>query len=148
MKDDPAPPLGGSPGGSDRELLELAAKTVGMPEPDGFHPTAGFVWIKFQDGVRRETRWNPLTDDGDALRLAVKLSIDVLQSETMSIARAVGIETVVEHGDSYAATRRAITRAAAALAPPPSPLAPGPNEMNSLTSQSEQPTTLSREQTP
>jgi len=78
------------------ELLELAAKACGLEEAK--------MRIEFN-------QWNPLTDDGDALRLAVKLRINV--------------EPVyVWHGpwtnggtleDPYAATRRAITRAAAEI---------------------------------
>jgi hypothetical protein len=51
----------------DRELLELAAKACG--------------WVGVPDKWRnicssgRNTEWNPLTDDGDALRLAVKLGL-------------------------------------------------------------------------
>jgi len=41
------------------ELLELAAKAAGMDS----------LWRGDEDGLS----WNPLTDDGDALRLAVKL---------------------------------------------------------------------------
>lgn len=114
----------------DRELLELAAKAAGMPPPDGFHPTAGFVWIKANDGVRRETRWNPLTDDGDALRLAVALGIVAKYEHNappeLKIPRECGVaitnagQWFSEAGaDPCAATRRAIVRAAAALATAP-----------------------------
>ncbi len=64
-------------------------------------------------------RWNPLTNDGDALRLAVRLNIDVLQRAAGECwAQAPMVRTEIEpHGtDAAAATRRAITRAAAALA--------------------------------
>lgn len=48
---------------TDRELLELAAKAAGMP------------WDRWvEDG---DASWNPLEDDGDALRLAVKLRIAI-----------------------------------------------------------------------
>jgi hypothetical protein len=64
--------------------------------------------------------WNPLTDDGDALRLAVKADIDVVQMGDATRADymiGIGFCTVeVPHGnDPYAATRRAITRAAAEI---------------------------------
>lgn len=63
---------------TDRELLELAAKAVGMNADEAmWHPRAGFVWVKRVDGMRKENAWNPLTDDGDALRLAAKLKIDI-----------------------------------------------------------------------
>ena len=49
----------------DRELLELAAKASGKLTPSWYGNDAYF------EGVL--CRWNPLLDDGDALRLAVKL---------------------------------------------------------------------------
>lgn len=63
---------------TDRELLELAAKAAGL-EPDKAEWTqrAGLVWIQHVDGIRKEFRWNPLTDDGDALRLEVVLKATV-----------------------------------------------------------------------
>lgn len=98
---------------TDRELLELAAKAIGMEKPDGFHPVAGFVWIKHSPH-RHETRWNPLTDDGDALRLAVKLGIEI--GNFNQYGRALALIGMAEFwetgGDPYAATRRAIVRAA------------------------------------
>ena len=69
--------------------------------------------------------WNPLTDDGDALRLAVKLGIDVSHNTfgnviadhyTLQDKRAV----VLAHGiDPCAATRRAIVALAAKMSPLP-----------------------------
>ncbi|MDH0335129.1 hypothetical protein [Metapseudomonas otitidis] len=55
----------------DKELLELAAKAAGYT----------LVWSSV-DGIPprkaddMET-WNPLTDDGDALRLAAKLELEI-----------------------------------------------------------------------
>jgi hypothetical protein len=91
---------------SDRELLELAAKAAGYSirgerfNPDHFTVEHSLgVWI----------HWNPLTDDGDALRLAVKLNLH----EAIKLAhRLLGGEGC---GDMYAATRRAIVRAAAEI---------------------------------
>lgn len=60
--------------------------------------------------------WNPLTDDGDALRLAVKLglSIEILSTSMEPHTRVNGKEE--EHrADPYAATRRAIVRSAAEI---------------------------------
>jgi len=62
---------------NDRELLELAAKAAGLKIDKsetsgrgrgntGFN-CMGDVVLDWHNG----TRWNPLTDDGDALRLAV-----------------------------------------------------------------------------
>jgi hypothetical protein len=74
-------------------------------------------------------RWNPLTDDGDALRLATKLRIDLyhyagaMNHGEPDYVQAVPCDgnpegaSVLENSnqDPYAATRRAITRAAAEL---------------------------------
>ncbi len=65
--------------------------------------------------------WNPLTDDGDALRLAVKLRLEVvpLEGGGVDVIRWVnGMESVhVSESsiDELAATRRAIVRAAAEI---------------------------------
>ena len=64
---------------SDRELLELAAKAAGLhikghqvDYNDTFtHLVVGAKFTKQKD------KWNPLTDDGDALRLAVKLNMRI-----------------------------------------------------------------------
>jgi hypothetical protein len=105
---------------TDRELLELAAKAAGMPHQwcDAWNtmakprPDGGFFFDKV---------WNPLTDDGDALRLAVKLriAVDAWVSEACAIVFFHGGRgTIVERhygDDPYAATRRAIVRAAAEI---------------------------------
>jgi hypothetical protein len=104
---------------SDRELLELAAKAAGL---DINKTNVGGVERLYINGELDE--WNPITDDGDALRLAVDLGIDVLVTNTgiesgvtttfPSLENSSRIE--VEHGQSpYAATRRAIVRAAAEI---------------------------------
>ena len=91
----------------DRELLEAAARAAGMPWDQ---------WV-----IDGDDSWNPLTDDGDALRLAVKLCLDIITrvSDRETWAQAPMVRTVIEPwaADPYAATRRAIVRAAAALAP-------------------------------
>ena len=85
---------------TDRELLELAAKASGELTASWYGNDAYF------DGVL--SRWNPLESDGDALRLAVKLGL---------FMRAAVREIPRDEYDAepYAATRRAITRAAAAI---------------------------------
>jgi hypothetical protein len=100
---------------SDRELLELAAKAAGMGAPVSICQTG----ICFEWG---EGYWNPLTDDGDALRLAVKLGIAVQchlhDGEGYALAGAGQIPNAVDirpNDDPYAATRRAIVRAAAEI---------------------------------
>jgi len=96
---------------TDRELLELAAKAAGMPECGWMGPA--FMYVK----NNTFTDWNPLIDDGDALRLAVKLNLVVLSDQTgISTANGMHQRAKELHGtDPLAATRRAITRAAAEI---------------------------------
>lgn len=54
---------------SDRELLELAAKAAG---PSLVQGSGSYFW-----SVGSGDAWNPLIDDGDALRLAVLLKINI-----------------------------------------------------------------------
>ncbi|MEV1885805.1 hypothetical protein ABZR68_12100 [Pseudomonas aeruginosa] len=110
---------------NDRELLELAARAAGMKineqrqaERDAIvDPETASLWIV--DGC---TAWNPLTEDRHALRLAVKLRLDItfyngFQEVAAEPSNGDGInpsqEVFIE--DPYAATRRAITRAAAEI---------------------------------
>jgi hypothetical protein len=89
---------------TDRELIEAAAKAEGHAYP----------WVLPARGGERP--WNPLTDDGDALRLAVKLEMDVCFGANYVIVRgSVQTPTVNNANDPYAATRRAIVRAAAEI---------------------------------
>ncbi len=90
---------------TDRELLERAAKAAGMATAwvDDFG-----VFCKGMDGGQR---WNPLTDDGDAFRLAVALHIPIEGMIAFVAERESDWQTA-----PYAATRRAIVRAAASLA--------------------------------
>jgi hypothetical protein len=83
---------------NDRELLELAAKAAGIE-----------VLVSFDRARRRWWCWNPLYDDGDALRLAVQLGLLGAPFMTLAWIEALG------DSDSYAATRRAIVRAAAEI---------------------------------
>lgn len=108
---------------NDRELLEAAAKAAGIKLADEIdsHIPSGGLWIVSKSG--RDAVWDPLRDDGDALRLAVKLRLDVMTSCTrdeIQIGGSVRSTTFQPiDGDRLAATRRAIVRAAAALAPTP-----------------------------
>ena len=108
---------------SDRELLKLAAKAAGIDyrHDNSFwtHEDYCAFW-SYDDLCNCGARWNPLTDDGDALRLAVKLGLTVAQ---LMSNREVLVndydETVLigefHEADPDAATRRAITRAAAEI---------------------------------
>jgi hypothetical protein len=90
---------------TDREMLEFAAKAAGI--------TVSF------DRTRRDWAWNSLDDDGDALRLAVKLGIHVMHSKhKVRAGRKLVQDGPCEEDkrpDPLAATRRAITRAAAEI---------------------------------
>lgn len=102
---------------SDRELLELAAKAAGYREFQYCETSGGLQAIYVEDG--NIGFWDPLTDDGDALRLAVKLRISVAQwKEDVSALHPSTNREFPEACAScpYAATRRAIVRAAAKLA--------------------------------
>ena len=120
----------------DRKLLELAAKSAGIE-----------VWFPRMNGGKNEDGsriilepchtwgpdktvivWNPLTDDGDALRLLVKLGIEIriirchpAHGNPRAEVRMKGATIVIgqscaNNDAAYAsATRRAIVRAAAAI---------------------------------
>ena len=99
---------------TDRELLELAAKACGLEEAK--------LRIEFN-------QWNPLTDDGDALRLAVKLKMVIdtdynggatagnaaIDMDDPEYGPEYGYQEGMGKKEPYAATRRAITRAAAEI---------------------------------
>jgi len=57
---------------NDKELLELSAKAIGGLELVGENG-----WIEVDAQGNRGYWWEPLTDDGDALRLAVKLGLQI-----------------------------------------------------------------------
>ena len=93
---------------NDRELLELAAKAAGMGMFD-FERSRHRTWRV------GDTDWNPLTDDGDALRLAVKLHMSISIGHRFAFANN-STEYFNDNGnDPYAATRCAIVRAAAEI---------------------------------
>lgn len=97
----------------DKTMLEMAARAA--------HGEFGAQML--------DSGWNPLTDDGDALRLAVKLGLDLLRTD-QDVEAIAGLPPYVKAdqphaaapfgimplgGDPYAATRRAIVRAAAEI---------------------------------
>lgn len=99
-----------------REDYEMAAKAAGYAVIGDLHP---------QDGVNviiggRVYLWRPPEDDGDALRLAVKLRIRFeLHTRWAYVAAFVNDVTgrfeEATDADECAATRRAIFRAAIAI---------------------------------
>ena len=112
---------------TDHELLRLAALAAGIKihESDDGTIQKRPIWAvtHFVCGQPYgESEWNPLKDDGDALRLAVKLGLRVCSmanSGEHSAASAtqdyVGAHIEENGSDPYAATRRAIVRAAAEI---------------------------------
>ncbi len=62
---------------NDRELLDLAAKAVGIELEENRHCPSGGMWIvDKKSGL--DVVWSPLTNDGDALRLATSLQLSIL----------------------------------------------------------------------
>jgi len=114
---------------NDRELLEKAAKAVKLkieksPYNGGGRNNDGFdIFGNAVLDWHNNKKWNPLTDDGDALRLAVKLGLDIdnaydsIEVKQYSFEKEKFILSVLEdnRNDPYAATRRAIVRAAAEI---------------------------------
>ncbi len=105
---------------TDRQLLEAAARAAGYEIAWADGPDHDPV--KLCDDIAAWEPWNPLADDGDAFRLAVKLDIYVMQvveqghvsARIRCGPRSFWNEPL--NGNRYAATRRAIVRAAAAMA--------------------------------
>jgi hypothetical protein len=109
---------------TDRELLELAAKAAGLTiKKSQFYPRETLV----EEPPGEWNLWIPLEDDGDAFRLFTKMPFCTLYVSEIGVTvnlprpegRVLGLkcdEYAEEHGgDIYAATRRAIVRAAAAI---------------------------------
>jgi hypothetical protein len=105
---------------ADRELLEMAAKAAGIVGEYECWTSQGF-----KDGIRQVLNgamcfklWNPLTDDGDALRLAVSTRINIYLADPGFVtAGRAGIQGFREPmgNDPGAATRRAVVMAAAEI---------------------------------
>lgn len=116
---------------NEHEMLSFAAKAAGIDGKynavtEEFYLSEGEV---DPSGKGREW-WNPLTDDGDALRLAVKLEMSLHAPDKYdhtAVAQYVDLDNddvkpihvsefdPADKNDPYAATRRAIVRAAAAI---------------------------------
>ena len=108
---------------TDREMLELAAKAAGVEIE--WRRSAGAYYYDDPETGREE--WRPLDDDGQTLRLAVKLCIDVshdaIGMKSFVYARTVfndethiGLSEIFDdESERLDRTRRAITRAAAQI---------------------------------
>lgn len=95
---------------NDHELLELAAKANGFQ-------VKGWVGgrLVFFNPITEsaEEIWNPLSDDGDALRLAVALDLTIYRCGSMPGAKVRTTDADTTYSD--ACVRRAIVTAAAAI---------------------------------
>lgn len=121
---------------TDRELLELAAKAAGLNnlifnhgKTNSYHAGS----LEYMTEKHHHTPWNPLNDDGDALRLAVELDMEIAQGDDEGPCAWINYfmpgsvrwlslseqHTRKRHKatkmEKQAATRRAIVRAAAEI---------------------------------
>jgi hypothetical protein len=107
---------------TDLELLKFAAKAAGY-DVNFEDCIDAYEWFPkgYDENGDVISWWNPRNDDGDALRLAVKLHLDIF-----NYSEAGYVDVVDEHNrvtcisedygdDPFAATRRAILRAAAEI---------------------------------
>lgn len=106
---------------TDLELLEQAAKAAGLTGFT-FINGNGAVYLPKPGIMQPYQQWNPLADDGDAMRLMARLNITVSYRENVNgawvVAEHEGIDFCPESLDGpheYDATRRAIVRAAAQI---------------------------------
>ncbi len=107
---------------TDRELLELAAKAAGI-RLDSCGENGGWYWPDGKDGAAMPAPWNPLGVDGDALRLAATLRLQILPGKHHGDGCSVnpthhstpGVTSFVESKDMAEQMRRAITWAAAEI---------------------------------
>lgn len=114
---------------TDREMLEMAARAAGIPH--GADRIDCGLSLTNEDGKHTSLpQWNPLDDDGDALRLAVKLCIGLDHNHAGDQQRYVAasrpgcegcfspvcaVEDEFDESQRAATTRRAIVRAAAEI---------------------------------
>ena len=112
----------------DGEILERAAKAAGIsPDLIGFGPDGEAIAFF----VDREP-WRPFSDDGDALRLAIRLEICIKFTSCVEDSPLVCAGSSIDTEDHWvwlsrapnfaAATRKAIVVAAASLAEKHTPL--------------------------
>jgi len=95
---------------TDREILELAARAMLYDDAEWDHERQSISTAKLT-GSRR--LWNPITDDGDALRLAVKMNITVHPGFVYTpTGRLIDYR---DYANIIGATRLAIVRAAAEI---------------------------------
>lgn len=103
---------------TDKELLEYAAKAAGMNDWNFVDSWGSMVKKREKGGHYFDSYWNPLDDDGAALRLAVKLKLELgfpRKAIVWSFGRKGEVCSENCSIDPYTATRRAIVRAAAEI---------------------------------
>jgi hypothetical protein len=109
---------------TDRQLLEAAAKAAGIVGhwQEYANAPATFIGQYAEPTANGITgyHWNPLESDGDALRLANKLRMNIRLDDSGACVWAPKsarsfYSYFAEHESEDAATRRAIVRAAAAI---------------------------------
>lgn len=102
----------------DRELLELAAKAYGYERLHEMPIARDLSFFMVEEGDGKFVPWNPIKQDGDALRLAVKLRIEIERAADGDVyagprKKAKWLEELGDHEDDNAAVRYAIVCAAA-----------------------------------
>lgn len=107
---------------TDQELLKLAAKAAGIEIEwnvmiNRISPILAPKTQQERNWLGHEhTPWNPLSDDGDALRLALDLELDVSLGKNGAVVEFGRLQIEeLDASDPYAAVRRAIVRAAAEI---------------------------------
>jgi len=108
---------------TDKELLELAAKAAGINlKPMEIKNVSEIGDDRFIGYMADPEEWvrgwfNPLTDDADAFRLAVTLLFEIdMSNGCVAVRHSSGVKILEAFNqEPYAATRRAIVRAAAEI---------------------------------
>ena len=110
---------------TDKELIELAAKAAGhegkWQRNTDFVEECYYFEIPYNNqGMMTGFEWNPLREAGDALRLAVKLQLEIRPGpgavSVSNVCYKDPLSFVWYDGDPQKATRRAIVMAAAKIA--------------------------------
>ncbi|CAH0316303.1 hypothetical protein SRABI89_05050 [Pseudomonas koreensis] len=98
---------------SENELLRLSAKAIGFE----LEYRRGSDAFYYDDPDSGREQWDPLSDDGQALRLAIKLGICIVfmeECDSVVAEHSAHGAMIVEAMDDYG-TRRAIVRVAAEI---------------------------------